>query len=279
MKKMVWAALVCTVILVGLPASPDAGTGEVCAMEARGSALDGAVTTLSHLMLDSRRIRERVAGKLSLDSSGPGWDDDSEGGDSEDRLLQTLEAAVDSAIQKSGRYQRATSAIASSKGVLLPASGIVRLERTYPGVPGSDTREDGELSVTVWVCPDRMSALALFWLRRGGCPASSDASKAGLEKPDARYRILEANEPPGELAYWHEGGAFMSVPQDRGDVSPGTDQSDRMGFLRRNVVVEASSYVFIRISPQQTWKTVGMGGALGVWPLFHELDRYFEHWP
>ena len=46
----------------------------------------------------------------------------------------------------------------------MPHTEIVRVDATYPAPPASKDLEPGPLTIDAWVCPDRATAIALFWL-------------------------------------------------------------------------------------------------------------------
>jgi hypothetical protein len=258
-----------------------ASTRRATLMDAIIGDLDRRDSILTGLVNDSRTMREHVAGSLSLEVDGPLLfeaalrgpstvellDVTDEGslrqhelpdGDPSADSLESIKRVVHEAIRGSGRYPADPPAAGPLDAVLLGESRIIRMMSSYPALVVSETEEREALRIEVWVCPDRLTALALFWFRRGNPLHEEDTRLAELKdfsSVQGLFHTLDAMDSPGELAYWMRAGAFYSVPLERGDPRAG---GDRMGFLRRNVVVEASSWTYQRPSPQGQWKTVGM---------------------
>ncbi len=137
----------------------------------------------------------------------------------------------------------------------MPHTGIVRVESTYPAPAASKDLEPGPLVIDAWVCPDRATALALFWLRnaRGTMKTMSpEVVRRSLLEAKAKPHPLEPGEnPPGERACWNYPRLVIAVILPKGHKPM---PADRLGFLRGNVVVEASTVEFRRNETGKDWE-------------------------
>ncbi len=185
--------------------------------------------------------------------------------------LAALRSAADHAVSLSGRYPRDAAPAGLPAVTEMPKSGVVVLRLAYPGFAVSETEEKEELTVSLWICPDRLTALALYWLRRGGVPA--DLASPERPEPDRpSYHALRAQDAPGEIAYWFSDDWVHNAPLVRGDPRAG---GDRMGFLRDIVLVEAATWTYTRPGAGEKWRCAGMisGDAREVYAVLRALDE------
>jgi hypothetical protein len=168
--------------------------------------------------------------------------------------LRQLTDLVQRAVAASGLYPKGKPPALAPRVTLLGKSRVVLIEVEGPPVAVSATEEKGPLRVSVLVCPDRATALGLFWLRRGGSlPAAGDGPDS--LRLDSRSALLPGKDAPGEMAYQHLPQEGISVALKKGD--PRT-QGNRVGFLRHNVIVEMHRLTYTREKTDPDWLTVGL---------------------
>jgi hypothetical protein len=171
----------------------------------------------------------------------------------EEHLRQLIDL-VRRAVIASGLYPKGKPPALRPRVSVLGKSRVVLIEVEGPPVAVSGTEEKGPLRVSVWVCPDRATALDLFWLRRGGSvPAAGDGPDS--LRLDSRSAVLPEKEAPGEMAYQHLPQEGISVALKKSD--PRT-QGNRVGFLRHNVIVELHRLTYSRAKTDPDWLTTGL---------------------
>jgi hypothetical protein len=220
----------------------------------RSKELDTTIPKLVGAMGASKEVRAKVAGPLAAENAPPfpltpvaaGL---TPGG------LERWSALADAAVAANPRYGRGGKAKPRPTVTVMHKSRIVRIEATYPAPVASKNLEPGPLTIDAWVCPDRPTALALFWLRNWGLgrldPSTSEAVAKSLLKADAFCTATKAREgDPGESAYWYFPRLAVSVilPKGHKPLYP-----DRFSFLRGNVVVEASTVEFTWEEESKDW--------------------------
>ena len=139
---------------------------------------------------------------------------------------------------------------------VMPHTEIVRVDATYPAPPASKDLESGPLTIERLGLPDRATAIALFWLRRGVFEVwirhplrlSRDPSSPSREDT---IGSKAGDDHPGEVAYWDYPKMMISVMLTKRIAS--TYPVDRLLFLRGNVVVEASTNEFVWNEGVKKW--------------------------
>lgn len=188
-------------------------------------------------------------------------------------VYRRLADAIDRAVNSSGRYGE--MAVPVHSGIsLLEASGIVLVQEVYPATEVSNTLDKEKLSITVWICPDRPTAMTLFDLRSGNKnPQIGEGAARGDGLRDARFTTLPTGKDIGEASYVFSPGIVYNAPLPRTDQRRG---GDRVGFLRRNVVVETSTWDYFRGAPEEQWLTLGLlsKSAPEVMKVLRELDSF-----
>ncbi len=170
--------------------------------------------------------------------------------------LERLSALINAAVAGNPRYGPGAKAIPRAAVTIMPGARIVRVEVTYPAAPATNELEPGPLTFDVWVCPDRETALALFWCRRGGSWTLDATPERLVEKLlDGRSHYttpeIQKNEnPPGESASWVFPRMAISVVLPKGHKPM---PSDRLTLIRGNVVVEASTVEYTWGEPWKAW--------------------------
>lgn len=216
--------------------------------------LDHAIPRLTAAMRPSREVRAKVSGALAAAKIPPSSLRPRAGGLTSGDL-ERLSALVHAAVVASPRYGRgAAKARPRLTVAVMPRTGIVRVEVTYPAPPAEKDLEPGPLTIDAWVCPDRETALALFWLRSGtptfDATSPETARRTVLDDVSHPPPIDPKEAPPGEAAAWHYPRLAISVVLPKGHKPM---PADRFCFLRGNVVVEASTVEFTWSADQQKW--------------------------
>jgi hypothetical protein len=211
---------------------------------------------LTALLARSDDARRKVAGPLATEAKPLlfGSRDPSDRAYQE-QLRRDLAARSERAVARSRRYQGLVHPSGTSVS-FLPASSIVVAEFVFPPVTVTPTREKGALTIDYWICPDRTSALGLYWLRSGpilsvGYGRHSEVERAvarstpiGERGHDGRFWRPNAAEDVGESAYWIDPTSTSALP------SRGEDEAAdavRYSFLRGNVVVEIATPDYVRL--------------------------------
>ncbi len=173
--------------------------------------------------------------------------------------LERLTALVHSAVADNPRYGVGATAKPKPTVTGMPQTHTVRVAITYPAPPASAALEPGPLTFDIWVCPDRDTALALFWCRRGGINVLArmpQTMKQRILDPRLHYaapEIAKDQQPPGEAASWIFPRMAISVFLEKGHKPM---PEDRLSFLRGNVVVEASTVELAWFREQNKWLAV-----------------------
>ena len=171
--------------------------------------------------------------------------------------LERLSAVTHAAVATSGRYGKAAKTRPRPTVTVMPGTQIVRVEVSYPTPPASKALEPGPLTVDVWTCPDQETALALFWLRKGGIwllnTGPDDAIKRSVLDPGyslSASGMAVDESPPGESAYRFNPRLALSFLLPKGhEPMP----ADRLSFVSGNVVVEVSTVEFTRRHGEKEW--------------------------
>ena len=216
--------------------------------------LDQTIPKLTAAMHASKEVHAKVAGPLASEKAPPFPLTLAAVGIAPGDL-ERWSTLADAAIAANPRYGQGGKAESRPTVTVMPHTRIVRLEATYPAPPASKEFEPGPLTIDAWVCPDRATALALFWLRRWGLRwLNSDTPQTAASsvlKVDARCTPTKAKEgEPGESAYWDFPRLKVSVIQPKGHRPL---HADRFSFLRGNVVVEASTVEFTWDEESKEW--------------------------
>ncbi len=212
--------------------------------------IERALPKLAALLAGSEDARRKVAGPLAAEGkptllvdrnpSDPAY---------HERLKRDLAGWSEAAVRRSLRYDKPVHPTGSSV-TFMPASGIVVAEFIFPPVTVSPTREKGDLTIGYWICPDRNSALGLFWLRSGqisavGYGRHSEVERAvaastplGAGGHDGRFGLPKGADSIGESAYWLDPNIATQLPSRSADEAA---EANRYSFLRGNVVVEVAT--------------------------------------
>lgn len=136
-----------------------------------------------------------------------------------------------------------------------------RVRFRLPDMPLGSDRSRKKISITVWSCDSREAAVALLWVRRGGSMPQDAVQDLRLgagtslwsEGEDSNYRFHN----------------LTSVALPEGNPRAG---SDRIGFLRGNVLVEATGSTFV-LNSDGHWASRGMTkqDETFLWNLLSEI--------
>ena len=208
--------------------------------------IDANLPRLVDAMRQSAAICAKVAGDASIVEKRPFPIVATPIGLSEhDR--KTLTIFINDAISANRRYGRGVRAESVPSVIVMPRSRIVRAEFAYPAPDPTENLEPQPLTIDVWVCPDRLTAVALFWLRDRGFrfldTASPERISESVEFIGGPFNHLKlGDQHPGEIAYWGHPKVGMSAMPTKGqkNIPP-----DRLVFLRDNLVIEASTDEFV----------------------------------
>jgi internalin A len=217
--------------------------------------IDRAMPKLTALLARSAEARRNVAGPLAT-AAKPLLFGSRNPSDRayQERLRRDLAARTEEAVERSRRYERLMHPSGTSVS-FLPASGIVVAEFVFPPVTVTPTHEKGDLTIDFWVCPDRTSALGLYWLRSGqilsvGYGRHSEVERAvakstpiGERGHDGRFWLPKPAEDVGESAYWLDPNSTSQLPSRGPDEAA---EANRYSFLRGNVVVEIAIPEYVR---------------------------------
>jgi hypothetical protein len=111
------------------------------------------------------------------------------------------------------------------------------------------------LTIDFWICPDRTSALGLYWLRSGQIfsvrygrhseveRAVARSTPIGERGHDGRFWPPKPAEGVGESAYWFDPTCTSQLPSRGEDEAA---DANRYSFLRGNVVVEIATPDYVR---------------------------------
>src|SRR5262249_33902231 len=173
----------------------------------------------------------------------------------DDNTLRSLTDLVQQAVRASGRYAKEVPTPKPAVSVL-EKTRIVAVAFPYPAVAVSDKEAKAELVLTVWVCPDRSTALHLAWLRqRGGVPDRKSAAEDLQADAPAAARLLAGKGQPGEIVYKYDPQETLSEAVKKGDPRVG---HGRLGMLRDNILVEAATHSYSRPEPKGDWFSAGL---------------------
>jgi hypothetical protein len=231
---------------------------EVSAAE-QSAWIDENLPTLLAAMAASPVVRGKIASSLPLERARssfpltPQADGLAPGG------LERSSNLVHAAVASNPRYRQSARAKPPPAVTVMPDSRIVRVEMTYPAPPASKDLEPGPLTIDAWVCPDRQTALALYWLRRWGgnflVPSPpGDLVKSVVAAPDFGT-VKAAEKDLGESSYRLSPATLNAAPLTKADVPI---PAERLSFLRGNVVVEASTLEFVLIEEEKKWLVLSL---------------------
>jgi hypothetical protein len=217
--------------------------------------LDENLPKLLAAMAASPEARARVAGSLATANAPPAPLTPVSAGLAPGEL-ERLSAIIHTAVAGNRRYGQSTKSKPKATVSVMPLMHTVRAEIKYPAPPASADLEPGPLTFDVWVCPDRETALALFWCRRGGSDVLSETPE-GIKKTLLDRRLFHAapeiaadQKPPGESASWLLPRMVISVLLEKGHKPM---PEDHLSFIRGNVVVEASTVEYTRWRGGKEW--------------------------
>jgi hypothetical protein len=236
-------------------APPPGRPGGGAMTELQRQALGLSLQELQERTRASAEVRKRVA--AGLPEKSPVVLYRLADGRYDDESLRRLTDLVRRAVAGSGLYPKGKPPGLRTRVSVLGKSRVVLVEVEGPPVAASATEEKGPLRVSVWVCPDRATALDLFWLRRGGSVPEAGDGPDSL-KLDDRSAVFPKGEGPGEMAYQHLPQEAISVPLKKGD--PRT-LGNRAGFLRHNVIVDLRRLTYVREKGDPDWLTGGLTRA------------------
>jgi hypothetical protein len=172
----------------------------------------------------------------------------------DEESLRRVADLVRQAVAETGLYAKDKPPALRPRVFLLGKSRVVLIEVEGPPVAVSATEEKGPLRISVWVCPDRASALDLFWLRRGGSVPDAGDTPDKLQMDD-RSAVIPKSDAPGEMAYQYLPQKAISVALKKSD--PRT-RGNRVGFLRHNVIVEMQRLTWFREKTDPDQVTIGL---------------------
>jgi hypothetical protein len=243
------AVILAALLGSGEPKDPPRG-GDMTDVQRR--ALEASLQEFQERTRASAALRKRVAAGLPEASpvllhrvTDRRYDEES---------LRQVTDIVRRAVAESGLYPKDKPPALRPRVSVLGKSRVVLIEVEGPPVAVSATEEKGPLRVSVWVCPDRATALDLFWLRRGGSVPEVGDGPDSLTL-DSRSAVLPKKDAPGEMAYQHLPQQVLSVALKKGD--PQT-QGNRVGFLHANVIVEMHRLTYFRPKTAPDWMTGGL---------------------
>lgn len=236
-------------------------------------AVDGDVASLVQVMKESRAMRGKIIGDLSLEDRPPSFY--RVHGKLDEETLKAVGDAIQRAVEESGRYPGKTPEGTGPTVSYLEKAAVILVTRAYPDLVVSEKEERSDLTVKFWLCPNRLTALALQWLRRGGSVPPAEANADDIEIRNGAYALLVQSDLPGELTYRFSEAFLYNAPLEKGNPRAG---GDRIGFLRDSVLVEASTWTYLRLEPSRELRWGGMMG--GCWrevhALLRSLDRFIK---
>ena len=190
---------------------------------------------------------------------------------------QKLGKIVDQAIRDSKRYEGNKELSSSVSEWFLEKSNIAVVQYLYPSIEASATLKKDKLTITVWVCPDKSSAVELFDIRSGKIkvPTKKEDVSSTKESRAVGFAMLPADKGLGDLAYSYQPGIIYNAPLPETDSRSG---GDRIGFIRNNVVVEASTWDYFRPTAEAKWLTTGLAvSAKEVMAILMEIDSCIRY--
>jgi hypothetical protein len=286
---MRWSELIASMVMIGVVPIPAAAVGqadgkrpaprrdqpaprpswrEVSASE-QSAWIDENLLKLLSATAASPEVRVKIASSLPLGKAPPSFPLMPHASGAAQGDLEPWSALVHAAVAANPRYGPSGRAKPRPTVAVMPHTGIVRVEVTYPAPAAEKDLEPGPLTIDAWVCPDRETAMALVWLRRWGIqflvPSPSDdlaksvAAARDFGKVEAFAKNLGESsfgkveafaKNLGESSYWLSPGLQNALPLTKADAPI---PADRVSFLRGNVVVEASTVEFVWDEEQKKW--------------------------
>jgi hypothetical protein len=230
--------------------------------------VDQAVVDLRSQVESNAEVRKKVTGDLPMEAAPILYR--ATGKHLDEKVSEAIAALLYEAVTKSPRYATKKPARSKPHVTMLEKSQVAVVDLAFPAVAVSDKEEKGELSVTVWLCPDRATALALAWLRAGGMPP--DKRTVESMTLSSGSAILRGEPYAGELSFRHLPQGLLNAALRKGDART---LNNRVGFLRRNVVLETRSLHFYRNAANADWLTPGMteDDVKELLDLLREVDR------
>ncbi len=229
------------------PLGPEASAAEWSAW------IDENLPKLVAAMAASKEVRVKIASSLPLEEAPPfGLKPRPEGlapGD-----LERMSDVIHAAAAGNPRYRQSASSKPRAAAVVMPRTGIIRVEVMYPAPAASKGLEPGPLTFDLWVCRDRETALALYWLRRWGDKSlvtspPGEIVNSVVAAPDFG-KVKGAEKDLGESSYRLSPATLNAAPLTKADVPI---PPERLSFLRGNVVIEASTLEFVWDEEQKKW--------------------------
>lgn len=219
--------------------------------------IERAMPKLTALLARSDDARRKVAGPLATVAKPPLFDSLNPADRSyQDQLRRDLAALSEGAVARSRRYAKPVRPSGTSVS-FLPASRIVVAEFVFPPVAVTPTQEEGDLTIDYWICPDRTSALGLYWLRSGMISAVGYGRHSEVERAVAEslrrggwFVPPKSAELVGESAYWLDPSLTSQLPSRGEDEA---EDANRYSFLRGNVVVEIATPEYVRMRNGGKW--------------------------
>ena len=259
------------------PSGPARKHGEHAYSAAEQSdTLDENLPKLLAAMAATPGVRARIAGSLAATKAPPAPLTPLAAGLAPGDL-ERLSALINAAVAGNSRYAQGARVRPNPTLTVMPRTHIVRVEVTYPAPPATKDLELAPLTFDVWVCPDRETALALFWCRRGGytlLDALPEVMKQRILDLGLHYaqpEMARDEHPPGESASWIFPRMAISVLLPKGhEPMP----ADRLSFVRGNTVVEASTVEYGRRGREKEWLAGSMLSECGpdVVAVLHAID-------
>lgn len=226
---------------------------EVSAAE-QSAWIDENLPILLAAMAASPEVRDKIAGSLSTERVPPPFPLRPQAGGLASVDLDRSSHLVRAAVAGSSRYGGGAMTRPRPTVAVMSHTGIVRVEMTYPAPPASKSLEPGPLTLDLWFCPDRETALALYWLRRWGVEFFVPAPPGELAKSIAAApdfgKVEAAEKGLGESSYVLGPRLQSALPMTKADAPI---PADRVSYLRGNVVVEASTVEFVWDEQQKIW--------------------------
>ena len=216
--------------------------------------IDENLPKLLAAMAASPEVRDKITSSLPLEKSRSLFPLMPQAAGLAPGDLERSSDLAHAAVAGNPRYRQGAKAKPRPTVTVMPNTRIVRVEMTYPAPPASKSLEPGPLTIDIWVCPDRETALALYWLRRWGVrflvPSPPDGLvKSVVDSPDFG-KVKPGEKDLGESSYWLSPGLQNAAPWTKADVPI---PADRLSLLRGNAVVEASTVEFVWDKIQKKW--------------------------
>jgi hypothetical protein len=226
---------------------------EVSAVE-QSAWIDENLPKLVAAMASAPEVRAKIASSLPLEIAPSSFSLRPQAAGLAPGDLERSCDLVHAAVASNPRYRQSAQVKPRPTVAVMSNSRIVRVEMTYPAPPASKSLEPSPLTVDIWVCPDRETALALYWLRRWGvkflvASPSDKLVKSVVAAPDFG-NVKAADKDLGESSYWLYPGVQNASVMTKADVPI---PADRISLLRGNVVVEAATIEFVWDEEQEKW--------------------------